>query len=342
MLFQMKFVLTLFLFAITLFSYAQIDLEAGLVAYYPFDNSADDESTFSNDASVINNVNYVEEEINEVTETVATFNGDDSYIFIPAANQINFSNEDEFTISLWINAPEDQLDLDGGVNDILSKWTNSGSQPFPFLLRLFNSTDDREGVLNGAIYQGDGSTCPTPPILNLYSNTTINDSEWHHIMFTRTSESRLQIYIDCELEVDFIDYSECTTENTAGLIIGRREATGPISRAFKGKLNDLRIYNRQLTSDEVNVLCGFVSSTTELDDASRISIFPNPVSRGAVVHFDLPNGYSLERFELFNAWGSSVGRFEPQSNINVPAGTYLMSVLLDNGQTLLKRLIVTE
>lgn len=342
MFFQMKLILTSILSIITVFSYAQIDLEAGLVAYYPFNNSVEDESTFSNDASIVNNISFVEDEINNVTETVASFNGIDSYIRIPNAPQFNFGNEDAFTISLWINAPENQLDLSGPVNDVLSKWTNNGDVPYPFLLRLFNSSDDRVGIFNGAVYQGDDSGCATPPVINLYADTKINDNEWHHIIFTRTTDKRLQLYVDCELEIDTLDYTNCDTENIADILIGMREVNGVFSRAFKGKLNELRIYDRELTSDEVNVLCGLLSSTTEQDAANTINIFPNPVSKGDRINLDLPNGQTLEKFELVNFWGASVGKFQPQDNINVPAGTYIMLVSLDDEQTLIERLIVVE
>ena len=51
-----------------------------------------------------------------------------------------------------------------------------------------------------------------------------------------------------------LDRSQCETSSNSPLLIGVPDEAGPIVYRFKGYLDDLRIYNRALSADEINCL----------------------------------------------------------------------------------------
>lgn len=324
--------------------HAQIDLEQGLVAYYPFNNFAEDESQFGNDAIKINEVQFVSDEINGLTQTVASFNGIDSYIEIPHASQINFSNEEVFTISLWVNIPTEQLDVDGTVNDIMHKWTNAASEPYPFSLRVHNQTSSENGVFRANTFQGDLEQCNTPTGIVATSSSSINNDQWNHIIFSRDSDRKIRLYVNCELEFEVESTFNCTTENLSNLVLGMRETNGQFTRAFRGKLDELRIYNRVLTSDEINLLCTFTSSAKNEYNwiEEKVKLFPNPILRGFPIKFQVPSNRYVQSYKLYNSKGKLTGVYTPQDSIVVPSGVYILAILMDNGAIVHKQLVVSN
>lgn len=338
----MKTVLTILSLSLMLSLNAQIDLDNGLVAYYPFNDSGEDESPFGNDAVALNQIVFETAEINDVTQTVATFNGMNSFIQIPNANQINFDNESTFSISFWLKAPEQQVDLNGTVNDIFHKWNNTSQEPYPYTMRIYNQGNAQyRGAVRPALYQGNAPGCSEPAGVGATSVTRINDNEWHHIVFSRTNEGSLQLYIDCELEFEIDDTSTCTTESPSPLIFGMREPNGVFSRAFKGSLDEVRIHDRALTADELILLCSSPSSVgDELAGEENISLFPNPITRGDVLQFNTQEGVNVVDYLLYNSLGALVGVLKPQDVVEAPAGSYTVIVRLSNGGKVQKKLVV--
>ena len=180
-----------------------------------------------------------------------TFDGIDDYIQIPNNPKINFSNEEKFTISFWIKVPTQQNDTNGSINDIISKWSTSTAEGFPFGIRIFNQTDQR----NGKVYlsQFGNSRCILQP--TVISETTINDNQWHHIVAYKDDLQKIYLFIDGELEgtADATLPPPCLTANEAPILIGLRKKSGRAKRAFTGSISDLKFYNRALRKDEIEV-----------------------------------------------------------------------------------------
>lgn len=81
------------------------------------------------------------------------------------------------------------------------------------------------------------------------SNTTITDTNWHHFAMTyNSSNGAYAIYIDGVLDKSG-SFSTTFTGSTA-MLIGSQLNNG--SRYFKGKLDEFRIWNKVLTSSEIN------------------------------------------------------------------------------------------
>lgn len=82
------------------------------------------------------------------------------------------------------------------------------------------------------------------------STTAINDGVWHHIAFTRNAGTgALQVFVDGVLEGTAT--GAVGTKSTPFNSIGRIENTNGPANHLQGSLDDVRVYNRVLTAQEV-------------------------------------------------------------------------------------------
>jgi len=91
------------IFAISITILANHQLDAGsLVAYWSFDEGSGkevkDQSGTGNDGQV-NGAKWVQGKFEEGMQ----FNGVDNFVLVPNSDTYNFTKDDSFTISLWIN-----------------------------------------------------------------------------------------------------------------------------------------------------------------------------------------------------------------------------------------------
>ncbi len=61
----------------------------------------------------------------------------------------------------------------------------------------------------------------------------------------------LSLYVDGSLASTVVDNTSCSTSNDSHMTIGAR---GQIVRFFTGKIDDIRIYNRALSTREISWL----------------------------------------------------------------------------------------
>ena len=99
---------------------------------------------------------------------------------------------------------------------------------------------------------------------NLFGTTTLSTSNWSHVVFT-LSGSSCKLYLNGSLEasgtVTLASYS-----STAGYI----GQTASVNEYFDGKIDQVRIFNKELSSSEVSTLYAETASTVEsLDPLSE-------------------------------------------------------------------------
>ncbi|WP_436517775.1 LamG-like jellyroll fold domain-containing protein [Ekhidna sp. To15] len=88
---------------------------------------------------------------------------------------------------------------------------------------------------------------------DLDTETTITDSDWHHYGFTYDQSTKLQsIYIDGALDITRTADGDFT--GSSNMLIGR--LLDDDTRFFKGNLDELKIWNRVLTAQEVSQSAG--------------------------------------------------------------------------------------
>ena len=79
---------------------AQVNLNAGLVVYYPFNSNANDMSGNNINGTVTNATLTTDR--NGTANSAYYFNGADTYIELPYSNLYNFTPQDSFSISAWV------------------------------------------------------------------------------------------------------------------------------------------------------------------------------------------------------------------------------------------------
>ena len=133
---------------------------------------------------------------------------------------------DARTLSLWA-----KVGVSDGSTDVLAQWGNNESdQAFAIYL------DHNE--FRGSTYG----------IENDLSSGVDVDMHWHHIALT-LEQGLMTIYVD-----GILQNSQEVSANTSGnqLILGRE--VGSLGKPFNGHLDDIKVYNRSLSADEINTL----------------------------------------------------------------------------------------
>lgn len=220
---------------------AQSFLTNGLVAYYSFTGTADDESGNTNNG-VIFGASFSDDRFGEMGKAIA-FNGIDQYVQASHQDYLNFPSGD-FTISFW-----------AVLND-------------PAKTQYFIGKDMGQGNTDKWIlhYGPDiGSTTPLGPsfligaapahwVLYAPAVAQPEAGTWHRYLF-RKSGTNFNINFDAYGISGGSGPLSLPPTNTAPLTIGQSEMTGFLD----GKIDEVRIYNRALSWDEVASLYHYES-----------------------------------------------------------------------------------
>ncbi len=223
------------LIAIGFNSFAQtVDLQQGLVAYYPFNGNANDESGKGNNGTVYE-ASLVTDR-NGKSKSAYSFDGYNDYIKI-----YNLKFDKKGTIALWIYFDGVQK---ASVQNISygNFFGRQHNQVFSnFVLGLNNSNPDYSNIIWYPFkHKGE----------NLKSSSKIGNREWRFIVLT-FENNRHSIYIDGKIENSKNIYGNYKISNKP-FTIGAWIDDG--AGYLKGKMDDIRIYNRALNETEIQTL----------------------------------------------------------------------------------------
>ena len=212
------------------------NLSQGLVAYYPFNGNANDESGNGHNGIAYSTSNISDRFGNPIT---AFYYNGDAIVWVPNNSQMNFDTHDLFTISTWLKIDSIQKYHSLPDNYIIGKWSGWLWTGYPYALRSLNQSDIN---VNGKVGIGrwDGSQGPY-----VRSSTKLNDGKWHHVVFLKDN-SNILLYIDGVLEGTTLDNTQNSTSNSENIFIGGSGTAG-----YSGGLDDTRFYNRALSYDEI-------------------------------------------------------------------------------------------
>jgi hypothetical protein len=249
-----KSTLTLFFFLTVLFSYSQVNLNNGLMAYYPFNGNANDASG-NNNNPVFNNATLTSDR-SGTPNAAYHFNGINNYMQIPNNSTLNFANK--MSIVAWVKVTGFYAGTCHG-NRIVMKG-NTDNTPGNYYL-----TFDDNAYTNG---QNCFITAPDVLHQNFYGYATnqtpggytphIQTNQWYSVIFT-SDGTTTNLYINCELKGSG-PVGAATFTNAADLFFGN--LNNPLYPYwFNGDLDEVRIYNRALNIAEVNVLGGCAATS---------------------------------------------------------------------------------
>lgn len=292
-------------------TFAQVNLDSGLVGFFPFNGDANDESEFAIDGTV--NGAILTAGINN--------NMGSAYYFDGISTNINFSNDDRnikdtITISAWIKTSS----------------TNNG-----FLITKYDQPNDQGfhlGINNGHLTLGGRNNSGYYTNTG-FSNDTINDGEWHHVMGVIYGNT-WEIWIDCQLDTYVYSFSNNPDlTNNEPLTIGNYNmGSNGDYKHYLGAIDQVRIYNRTLSSKEINVLCTIeaTNNINKVVNDHKISTFPNPTKN--FINIDA-TGLVIQKVEIYNLVGAKLMTYSNNiKSIDISefnTGVYLLKIYDSSG-----------
>ena len=206
------------------------DLNNGLIAFYPFNGNANDESGNGNDG-IVQGAILTKDRFGNLNQAY-TFDGNEDYIDIN--NSEIFSEISSMTISAWFYSYTNQND-DNAIISKTGKTYAHGSYDWIFL------EDGSE------FYIGTTKGLKLVEI----EEPTIN--MWHHavgVVVSSEISTSISIYIDGNLLTSQdVDGSFAHTDDSIRIADYHN-----ISHVWNGMLDNIRIYNRALSEDEIHQL----------------------------------------------------------------------------------------
>ena len=252
---EMKTTLLLLLLGLWLNATSQINLDSGLVAYYPFEGNADDMSVNALNGTPYNVV--YGQGVYGPPDSSIFFNGSDSsYVDCGTDNR---GITDTIAISCFFRTAF------GGIGEIVSKYDAGSDKGYHLQMNL--------GKIRFAGRDGGGAYRSTG-----LSLTTVNDSSWHHVLGVVRGNTWL-LYIDCNLEgVQSNSTVNPDISSNAELGIGK-DVFGD-AKYLDCEVDEVRIYNRELWPDEMDSLCAtavFAKIDEPIEKLENLIVYPNPV-----------------------------------------------------------------
>jgi formylglycine-generating enzyme required for sulfatase activity/serine/threonine protein kinase len=223
-------------------------LKDGLVAYYPFNGNAKDESGNGNDGAITGAVLSADRHI--ASASAIAFHADGDVVTVPPSASLNAIESRTHTVAMWLRPDTSRKQSSSYV---VSR--NTGRSDQWFYLFDFNTTP------TVVARTGHRSAKPRE---NAPLSTSIPGSEWVHVVFA-TNETRTAIFIDGRQKDEGSPGLDWPDVSSAALLFGHTRHQGKPANQFYGKLDDVRIYNRALSATEVKALYDYESRTPQPD-----------------------------------------------------------------------------
>ncbi len=211
------------------------DLEAGLVAYFPFNADALDHSKYGNHG-LVNGPVPTADRFNSM-KGAYYFDGVDDYIEVADDSSLYFSSE--FSLCAWVNLRSGKA----WGSRIIDKAV--GSRSTGFVLDTYDAEQTGRAIRLQAVNAWTYS-----------SDTLLTLNEWYHVAAT-FKDGEGKIYINGELDTQSQGDQKTLVNDAVPLRIGFDSGVrvgNDFNDGFKGAIDEVRIYNRTLDAHEVKTL----------------------------------------------------------------------------------------
>lgn len=278
----------------------------GLVGYWPFCGNANDQSGNGNNG-VVNGASLTTDRFGN-PNSAYEFNM--NYIKVNNSSIYNFS--DNLSINVWYKISNDMGAIT--LNTYFVSKHQSGSLDSSYT--LYN-----ENNCGPTVYQTDVSG----NISFIRNSAFCDTSSWHMLTLTFNNPNMI-------MYLDGIYYSTITANNIKQTLLplvfgGTNNSSNPddIIGRMKGKLDDIGIWNRALTQQEVSQLfnqnqcttnitvtdtliinVGQLSYTNPVTYANNITIYPNPANTQVNISFNNITDLTGGNINIINSLGQQV------------------------------------
>ncbi|HVZ96831.1 MAG TPA: LamG-like jellyroll fold domain-containing protein [Chitinophagaceae bacterium] len=325
---------TILVFLLLLFSFRsfpQVDLNNGLMAYYPFNGNANDASGNSNNA-IFNNVTLTTDRFGN-PNSAYSFNGTDNYIQIPNSPSLNMSNQ--ISVCAWVRVNGFYQGNCHG-NSILMKG-DADYLPGNYLLRFddggytnYQNCSLSSVDINHENFYGDNDQVPAGG----YS-PFIQTGQWYSVVYTSDGVTS-KVYVNCELKIS-APQNGITFTNAYDLFLGKLNDPN-FPYWFNGSMDEVRIYDRALNEDEVKAYGG---CPTTLNSCSNWLLTPSYGSAVNIGDLSITGNQLTVEADFYQTgynstqsiFGSAdlVGKYRDPSNDNYLLRADYCSITTDQG-----------
>jgi hypothetical protein len=215
------------------------EVDSGLVAYYPFNGNANDESGNGNNG-IVHGATLTTDRFGN---TNSAYYFDSTYISTGYYPKVNFSNC--ISISLWFKTTDPDMVKNGKHGAMLVSQAET-THSRAFYVHLTNDNIVGFCCLYYLFDESDKVYLLKTGFTNYYDNT------WHHLVALYTGLTGLMsIYLDNRL-IDSKNIGNINIQNTSYPInIGCYTSCRGF---YRGSIDDIRIYNRVLSESEIQNL----------------------------------------------------------------------------------------
>ncbi|GAB5552070.1 MAG: hypothetical protein Sapg2KO_16610 [Saprospiraceae bacterium] len=300
--------------------------EDGLVAHYPFDGDADDATPYNNHGVIGGDPSFetVADRLHPGGQAIV-FDGDRDSVLAPNAVQLI---SDYTSISFWIRVDGQNFDDAEAYIMSFGHWDQRWKISLPQHLKVVLTTNSKNSQFDNAISDMDSGD----------GNELVKDFWWFVTMVHDGTDDI--IYLDGK-EVNRKPAAGTLNSTARPLGIGNNPIQG--GQYFIGALDELKIYNRALTADEVEN--GYLNATTGLDrltpeiQANIELVYPNPVRDEVSIKHRFTAKQNI-LIRIFDNSGRQVDHHPISSQDisletitlrlgNYPAGFYQMNFVVD-------------
>jgi hypothetical protein len=220
-------------------------LTNGLVAYYPFNGNANDESGNGNNGTV-NGATLTTDRFS-ISNSAYSFNGS-SYIRVLNNSLFNFGTSD-YTLSAWAMRQGSNQYQDIISKQMLGPTYTGWGLNFIYDYPRFESGTTYNGtwLTNGNINNIGGQ----------YTNPILNNTWYHLVAVFNSTNSVVKLYINGVLSITKpTSGTLINPDNINDLFFGVYQPNGAPSgpEFLTGKIDHIRIYNRALSASEIAYL----------------------------------------------------------------------------------------
>ncbi|MFA6597452.1 MAG: LamG-like jellyroll fold domain-containing protein [Ignavibacteriaceae bacterium] len=194
----------------------------GLIAYYPFNGNANDESGNGRNG-VVYGASLTTDRFGN-PDKAYQFNGTSNYIDIPGTNNLHL-NTNGLSLAAWINFTEPN-----DIHAIVGKHISGYGNGYYLMIRPATKFE--------FLVDSD---------FGLRSTESYNDGNWHFVVGTFDG-STMKLYVDGALKSS--QPKTYSSLNDSTLTIGKHHA-GVATDFFNGKLDDIRIFDKAISETEV-------------------------------------------------------------------------------------------
>lgn len=196
---------------------------------------------------------------------------DGGYYRVEQPTNFNFSGRTSFAFSFWLNIPPTQSNLTQPYNSLFDKQTTrefivkdrqtkvisqienhsdlttvyGGATNYPFDIKIYNQTADSIGYKHKIEFSQKSGNA-----LFSVTSSAISESIWNHIVCQK-SASYYQIWVNGVLSGEVSGSITTNTSNENKFYIG---GNGTDSGSFSGYLDEIRVYNKGLTPEQITYL----------------------------------------------------------------------------------------